>query len=325
MLEPVGQDLDGLLLFDDPLHLPGDLLQGVDQLPPLQDAHVLEPRQPDGEHRQRHDLAGEGLGARHPDLGAGVQVGPAVDLAGDRRADHVDETDRPRPPLLGLPDGGQGVGGLAALGDPDHQRALVDHRIPVPELGGVFHFDRDPRQLLDEVLTDEAGMPTGAARGDDDPLELLELLVAQVEAIHARGPLLFQEMAPHRVLDGLRLLEDLLEHEVFVPAPFDGGEVPLDLAHRLADARQLEVADAIPLAGQHGHLPVVQVHHRAGVGQDGRGIGGDEPLAVPDAEQQRRSLPRRHQDVGFVRGDHRQAIRPLDLPERRRHCFGEVI
>jgi hypothetical protein len=44
--------------------------------------------------RERHDLAGEGLGGRHADLRPGVQVDAAVVLAGDRRAHHVHEAER---------------------------------------------------------------------------------------------------------------------------------------------------------------------------------------------------------------------------------------
>ena len=68
------------------------------------------------------------------------------------------------------------------LGDPDDQGAVVHDRIAVAELGRVFDLDRDPRHLLEHVLADQRRVPGRAARGDDDALDLLELVVGQVEA-----------------------------------------------------------------------------------------------------------------------------------------------
>ena len=75
-------------------------MQRFDELPPLEDAQVLEPGEPQSEQRQRRQLAGKGLGAGHTDLGTGVQVGTAVDLAGDGRAHHVDQADGPGASVL---------------------------------------------------------------------------------------------------------------------------------------------------------------------------------------------------------------------------------
>ena len=176
--EPVGQRLD----LAGPLQDLGDLLrqlpQRVDELAALQDAQVPEPGDAKRDQRERGHLAGERLGAGHADLGAGVQVDAAVHFARDGRAHHVDQPDGTCAPPLGFADGGQRVGGLARLGDADDQRLRVDHRVPVAELRGVLDFHRKPRHLLQHVLADEPGVPGGAAGGDDDALELLELLVA---------------------------------------------------------------------------------------------------------------------------------------------------
>ena len=141
--EPLGQRLD---LGGAPEDL-GDLLrqaaQRLDELPALQDAQVPEPRQPKRHQRERRHLAGERLGARDADLRAGVQVDAAVHLAGDRGAHHVHQAHRPCPAALGLADRRQRVGGLAALGDADDQRAAVHHRIAVAELGGVLDLHRE--------------------------------------------------------------------------------------------------------------------------------------------------------------------------------------
>ena len=144
-------------------------------------------------------------------------------------------------------------------------------------------------------------MPGGPAGRDDDALELLELLIRQVEAADPGGALVFQQVAPKRVADALGLLADLLQHEVGIPTPLHRGEVPVDLIYRLADSRGLQVAHPVAVTGEHDHLPVVQVDHRAGVLQQGRCIRGDEEFVFTNAHQQRRTVSGRHNDAGLVR------------------------
>ena len=64
-----------------------------------------------------------------------------------------------------------------------------------------------------------------------------QLVVGQVQAAELRRPLLVEQTAAHRVLDRLRLLEDLLEHEVREAAALDLLEIPVDLADLLLHAR----------------------------------------------------------------------------------------
>ena len=55
----------------------------------------------------------------------------------------------------------------------------------------------------------------------------------EVQAAELGEAFLDDEAAAHRVLDRLRLLEDLLEHEVVVAALLDLVERPVDAAHAL--------------------------------------------------------------------------------------------
>ena len=131
-------------------------------------------------------------------------------------------------------------------------------------------------------------------------------------------------MAAQRVLQALRLLEDLLQHEVVEPAPLDRGQVPLDLVDRLVDEVRLEVADAIAVAAQHRHLAVVEVHHRAGVLQQRRRVRRHEELPVAHAHEQRRALPGRHQHARLVGRDEGEPVGAIDVAQRRRDRFLEV-
>ena len=154
--------------------------------------------------------------------------------------------------------------------------------------------------------------------------DLRELLVGQIEAANPRGALVFQQVAAQRVAEALRLLADLLQHEVRVAAPLDRGQVPLDLRDRLADPVGVQRAHPVALAGQHHHLAVVEVDHRAGVLEQRRGVRRDEPLVLAHAHQQRRALARRDQHVRLVGRDEREPVGALDVAQRERHRLLEV-
>ena len=67
---------------------------------------------------------------------------------------------------LGL--GGEGVGGLAGLGDEEADGVGVGDGVAVAVLGGVVDVDGEAGEALDHELAGEAGVPGGSAGGDGD-------------------------------------------------------------------------------------------------------------------------------------------------------------
>ena len=77
------------------------------------------------QQKQRGELRGEGLGRGHADLRAGVGVDGAVRLARHHGAHHVADGHGLRAQRFHLALRGQGVGGLAGLGDQQAERVAV--------------------------------------------------------------------------------------------------------------------------------------------------------------------------------------------------------
>src|SRR5262249_5502444 len=119
--------------------------------------------------------------------------------------------------------------------------------------------------LLEHVLPDQGGVPGGTARGDDDPLEPLELIVVEVETGDPGGPLVVQQVTPKRVAETLRLLADLLQHEMRIAVPLYHCQIPVDLVDGFADAGDLEIADPVAFTSEHRHFAVVEVDDRSRV------------------------------------------------------------
>ncbi len=121
------------LWFEDGLHLGGDGGEAVDDFLALALAHVFAAAEVEGEHGEDDALAGEGLGAGDADFRAGVEVDSAVDFAGDGAADGVDDAEAERAFVAAFAEGGEGVGGFAALADGDEDGPFLDDGVSVAE------------------------------------------------------------------------------------------------------------------------------------------------------------------------------------------------
>mmetsp|Transcript_30514 Transcript_30514/g.90535 ORF Transcript_30514/g.90535 Transcript_30514/m.90535 type:complete len:318 (+) Transcript_30514:691-1644(+) len=288
-----------------------------------------------------------------------MEIHPGVRHPRDARADHVHNAYRESLVLLRDPDRLQSVGRFAALRDRDDDVVLRDDGFPVPELAGVFHLDRDLCQALEGVLGDEAGVPRGAAGADDDPRsrghalqrappirDLGDLL--QAAQLDLPGVLLLGGLvqAPtHRVAERVRLVHDLLEHEVGVAAlldllqghvePHDGVvDGPIVLPRALGQQHRL-LRDVV--GGHDGvarpldphQLPLPEVDHILRVLDDGRGVASQHVLAGADAEDQRGAFPRAYEEVRLVLEEEDDAVGAFDELERARDdlipvCLGHL-
>src|SRR5437899_6490460 len=118
-----------------------------------------------GDQVEGHELRDERLRRRDADLDPGARVDRLVGLPREARADHVRDREGLRSATAGLAGRPEGVGGLAALRDQDHE-GLFRRALAVPVLRGEFRGRRDPRELLEDVLSDEGRM-VRAATGDE--------------------------------------------------------------------------------------------------------------------------------------------------------------
>jgi hypothetical protein len=136
----------------------GCALQGGDILAAAAETHVAHAADVEGEHGADHELRGEGLGGRDPDLGAGVLVDAAVGFAGDGGADDVGNGEDLVALALRFAQGGERVDGLARLAHHEEERVAVQRHVPVAELRGVVALDRDAGEALDQVFGHHAGV-----------------------------------------------------------------------------------------------------------------------------------------------------------------------
>ena len=133
-----------------------------------------------------------------------------------------------------------------------------------------------------------------------------------------------REPVGDRLRDRVGLLVDLLQHEGRVAGLLGGLLVPrdlLDLAGDLLAGRAAELGGA---AAHGDDLVVVDELHAARLAQERGDRGGDEVLALADADHERAVLAGADDRVGVVgrHGDERVVAAQLEVGEPRR--LGEV-
>ena len=166
-------------------------------------------------------------------------------------------------------------------------------------------------------------MPRRATGADHDPLGGRQLRQHIVEAAELDAALARAHAPAHGVGHRLRLLHDLLEHEVLVAPLGDLLEVPVELVDLLRDRRAVDLEHLVAVGPHDGHLAVGEIDDLLGELDERARVGADEVLALADAQQQRAAVARDHQQVGLVEAQRHDAVGALDARERLADGLGE--
>ena len=303
----LGEFADGIRHGQDALDLGRDRVELAEQIGGALGGQVAAAAHVDGQQRQHGDLAGKCLGAGHADLRADVQVHAGVGLTRDARSHHVDDAQGGGALELQFAQRGHRIGGLPRLAEHDAERVALNDRIAVAQFAGVLHLGRHARQFLEQVLADQAGVPGGAAAGQDHALEAGQFAFAVGEAAQHHLALGEVDAPAQRVAQRRGLLVNLLAHVVAVAVELDFLQPHLEGADALAERDVVDGGDAQAVAGQQRDLVVVQVDDLARMLDYRRAVRGHHMLAVADADQERAAAARGDELVGIVAAQHQQA------------------
>ncbi len=231
---------------------------------------------------------------------------------------------------------GQGVGGLAALADRQHQGARVGHAAPVAVFACHLDLGRQTGQVFQPILGHAAAVVAGAASQNQHPVDLAEYLGSAGRSL--AQPI--EQIRPHR-LDAFervgqraRLLENLFLHVVPVRPQLGRPAVRLHRAHR-ALRRALRLAAAlhnqVAARLQIDHIAFGQINKLVCDAGQRHHVAGQvlriEPArlqATAQAQHQRRAGARAHQPLRFGRVQHRNRVGPVQARQRGAHRGQQV-
>ncbi len=176
----------------------------------------------EGEQHQRHQLGGESLGGGNPDFHPGAGHQHAIRFPHQRAFRHVaDGQTRQVGPLPTGPQCGQGIGGLARLGQGDEQGIGGHGRLAIAEFTGDFRHRRNAGQGLDPVARHQRGVIAGTTSHQMDRAHLAEQRFG-IRAEHLRQHPIRRQPAFQGFGQHPGLFVDLLEHEMAIGAAVEG-------------------------------------------------------------------------------------------------------
>src|SRR5207244_8476059 len=161
------------------------------------------------------------------------------------------------------------------------------------------HFDRNPRQLFDQELADEPGMPGGAARQNRNAPDSSERSFWHVDLFEKHRAGILRDASEERFARRHGLLEDLLEHEMPVAGLLGHGRIPHHTLRRSRDGTSEEVRERYAGPRNHRHFLVPEKNDITGVAEDGRNIRGDKEFAIAQANHDRRTFADRDNFFGI--------------------------
>ena len=129
------------------------------------------------------------------------------------------------------------------------------------------------------------------------------------------------DRAGHR----LRLLHDLLEHEVLIAAFFRCGQIPVNRLHRLINYITEFVHDRDAVRPDDCNLVIIQNDILLGAANDRRYVRRDHVFALAHTDNQRAGTARRDDLLRIIHGDHTQRIRTAHTLHRIQHGLRQVL
>ena len=163
-------------------------------------------------------------------------------------------------------------------------------------------------------------MVRGAAGEQDHPPEILGVDLEPFEI----GVVAFDAQAgPERVGDGLRLLVNLLEHEVRVAALLRLRRVPGDGLGRPVHRRAVEGGELDARGGDLGDVSLLEEDHLAGALEERRHVGGEERLPSAEPDDERRGHLGGDDLAGVLLRHHRERVGAVHLGQRAADRLGQ--
>ena len=192
------------------------------------------------------------------------------------------------------------------------------------QFGREVSLGGDARELIHQEAPDTASMESGAARGEDDFVQILNLVLGEADILESHGLVGTAEASGEAGADGVRLLVDFLVHELLVPALLGRVGGPWDRVNLALNGVEIEVGNLHAVAGDAADFIVVDDIHLVGLGPNGTHVAGDVVFAVTEADNQRAEAAHCDHLVRAVGADDAKGKRALQFLDGGAHGGAQI-
>ena len=164
--------------------------------------------------------------------------------------------------------------------------------------------------MLNRIFGDHPRVIRRATGNQNDLVHAAQIIIGQSHLVENQKS--FVVNAPQqRVGHSLRLLGDLLEHEVVVAALFRGFRIPRDFIFLDLGRCSVKVGHGNGVGAQFHYLVLAQFNGVAGIANKCRDVTAEEVLVVTASNDQRRIASSTHDHARFVSVNRHQSERTI--------------
>ena len=139
-----------------------------------------------------------------------MDIGTRIGGTGNAGANGITDTVNEGSAFLGQLDGSKGIGRFTTLGNGNDHVVLRNDRIAIAELGGIFYFNGNATERLDELLAYQTSVPRRTTSHDDHALGA-EQLATIVDKSRQRDMIALDiDSTTHTVSQAVGLFKDFL-------------------------------------------------------------------------------------------------------------------
>ena len=154
---------------------------------------------------------------------------------------------------------------------------------------------------------------------------LAQHLIRDLDLVQEDLAALLRRAAEHGLLDGPRLLEDFLEHEMLVSGLLRHDRIPRHLRALLRYRPPRIIGELDPRRGNHRHFLVAKEHDVARVAQDGGNVRRDEKFPVAQSDNNGGTVADGDNLVGIVGRDQHQREETAHVQQRAPNGILETV
>ncbi len=237
-------------------------------------------------------------------------IGSGMRFTSNRRTYHIADAKNGSSLFLGQLQGGQGICCFTGLTDGNHHVLLRNNGVAVTELRSILHLNRHACQVFKNIFSYQPGMPGGTTSDDNKTICIEELVMVIKHPAHLDHAFIRQQTATQGILYGLGLFVDLFEHEVGIPALFNGFKIHFELVY-------IRINGLITFNGTHleffaflyyRHFIILKVNRLFGIFQKRSGITGNEEFILTDTHHQWTTFFGYHDLIRILNTEYRYGI-----------------
>ena len=247
------------------------------------------------QHGQHSHLSGKCFGRCHSDFRSDVDVRPRMRSAGDGGTNRITDTIYKCTPTFCQFHCCQRIRRFSTLRNGNHHIVLIDHRITVTKFGGILHFYRNTAETFNQMLSDQSRMPRSTASHNNKAFGVQQLffIVYYCRKHHIIG--FHIDTSAHTIVNTVRLLKNLLQHEMRITAFFQLTKLQFYFFHfgshlHIAEIDYLQFFSPI----DHRYLTIFEIHHLICIFYNRCGIRSKEKLIFTNTYHQRTAFSSRN-------------------------------